>query len=211
MTSAQIDAMPYFRSTGRNRHVGVERASELFGQFRGTDVLFNVDRSWFNWPDELEVLAALDMADQMTVKCDPLPELVDAARAFDVKFPFCLMVRTPEEALAHLGDPDLNLIGLELIAEDRDHPFCDRGGFIAEIRAAGGVFAMVNAEVILEDSPLFGRWDDHTALFESPDAGYGPLFDLGVDVIQTDWPWLLAAYRATRRANPVDSTVAVPQ
>ena len=42
---------------------------------------------------------------------------------------------------------------------------------------------------------LSGTYNDDVALSEGPDAAWGVLMDRGYNVIQTDWPSLLASYR----------------
>jgi glycerophosphoryl diester phosphodiesterase len=66
-----------------------------------------------------------------------------------------------------------------------------------------GLTVWVNTLVLPNGVPLAGEYDDERALYEGPAAAWGPLLDLGIDVIQTDWPWLLAAYRHERVASRV--------
>lgn len=196
LDSATIDGLPYYASHGETKPAPVERLADLYGAFRGQDVLFDVDRTWFWWPQIFEVLDGLDMTDHLILKCPVDDSLVETLAAHPVKYPFTPMVRTMEEALRYVSTPDLNIVGLELIADTPSHDFCDPAQ-LAKLREHS-LFLMGNAEVIIQDVPLYGRYDDEVAIFSSPDKGWGPLFDLGLDVIQTDWPWLLRDYRTER-------------
>ncbi|MDO5696704.1 MAG: glycerophosphodiester phosphodiesterase family protein [Dermatophilus congolensis] len=195
LPAAQIDAMPYYRSHGVTKPAHVERAAALFETHRGR-TLFNVDRSWFWWPELFGLLDQLDIAGQIVLKCNAVDDLVAHLVAHPVKYPFTPMVFTMEEALRYVGEPELNLVGLELIAHGPDSPFLDPAN-LAELRSHG-LHLMANAEVIKQDTALFNRYDDEVAIFDNPDAGWGPLFDLDMDIIQTDWPWLLRDYRSVR-------------
>ena len=51
-----------------------------------------------------------------------------------------------------------------------------------------GVFTFVNTVTLTTGVPLFGGLDDELAIATSPREVFGPILDLGVDAIQTDWP-----------------------
>ena len=44
--------------------------------------------------------------------------------------------------------------------------------------------------------------NDDVSVAGNPDAGWGWLMALGVDIIQTDWVGMLREYMARRAANP---------
>ncbi len=56
------------------------------------------------------------------------------------------------------------------------------------------MLVFVNCEVLSSGAPLFAGWDDELAL-TSADEPWSRLHDLGVDIVQTDWPWLADAWR----------------
>ena len=62
-------------------------------------------------------------------------------------------------------------------------------------RELGRLRVLVNAEVLSNGIPLFAGPDDERAILEGPEQGWGPLLELGVGLIQTDWPWLLSRHR----------------
>lgn len=202
MPAAAIEEMSFRWLDRPDRPLRLERLSDLLAGFRSHSrdaVLFNIDRSWWWWPQVLDELASLDMTPQLLLKCHASRgDLVDLLAAHPVKFPFMPICFTLDEALRHADRDDLNLLGVEVIAPSPDHPFTDPG-VIAEIRARG-LFVLVNAEVLPLAHQCFPGLCDERAITEGSEAGWGPLFDLGADVIQTDWPWLLADYREYRRA-----------
>lgn len=195
LTAAHIRALSYRYVDRPGRTVRVAPLLELLGAFRG-DTLFNVDRSWDWWDALLPALDSLDMAGQLLLKCRGWGDQANLLRDHPVKYPFMPICATLEQAHRYLDDPLLNTVGVELLATDTGSPFLDPG-VLADLRERG-VFTMVNAEVLTTGVDLFAGYDDETAVLRSPDEGWGPLFDLGVDVIQTDWPWLLRDYRGVR-------------
>ncbi len=203
MPAAAIEEMSYRWLDRPDREVRLERLRDLLRGFRAHSrdaVIFNIDRSWWWWPEVLDELASLDMAPQLLLKCHARnAEAIETLAAYPVKFPFLPICFTVEEAHAYLDRDDLNVIGVEVIAPTSDSPFTDKA-VIAELRSRG-VFVLVNAEVLPIPVQCFPGLCDERAILEGSDAGWGPLFELGADVIQTDWPWLLSDYREYRRAS----------
>lgn len=168
------------------------------------EVPVNLDRSWPWWDTFLPWLEQVPRADQLLLKC-PAQETraSEMLRHHERPYPFIPICRTLEEAEELATDPQLNTVGAELIASSTAHPALDRARLdqlrhaAAEAVPGRELLIMVNSEVLSSGVPLFAGYDDERAVLESPAAAWGPLFDLGVDIIQTDWPWLLHSYRST--------------
>ncbi len=203
MPAAAIEEMSYRWLERPDRSVRLERLSALLRGFRSHSrdaVIFNIDRSWWWWPAVLDELADLDMTSQLLLKCHARnADAVEILAAHRVKFPFMPICFTVADAERWLDRDDLNVVGIEVIAPTPDSPFTDPE-VIARLRSRG-VFVLVNAEVLPIAVQCFPGLCDERAILEGSDAGWGPIFDLGADVIQTDWPWLLADYREYRRAS----------
>ncbi|MCC6497828.1 MAG: glycerophosphodiester phosphodiesterase family protein [Propionibacteriaceae bacterium] len=198
-SAAEIDKLSYIWVDRPGRPAKVERLLPMLRSFRETDTLFNIDRSWWRWPNMLKALDGLYMAHQILMKCPAWEEAaLDRLREFNVKFPFVPICATPEDVLRTVNDPDLNTVGVELITNFREHPWFSPA--VIESCHEQGVFVFVNTVTLPTGVPLFGGLDDELAISESPDAAYGPVFDLGVDAVQTDWPALVRDYRARRLA-----------
>ncbi|RPF28942.1 glycerophosphodiester phosphodiesterase family protein [Georgenia muralis] len=195
-TAREIRAHRYVHSARPGRPAPVAGLLELLaGVPAGTPV--NVDRSWAWWESLLPALDTLGMSDRLLLKCAAAAtDRIAVLRAHPVKYPFVPICTTPEEAHRYLEDPELNTVGVELLARDAASPFLDHE-VLAGLRARGAM-VLVNAEVLTTGRDLFAGHDDERAVLCSPEEGWGPLFDLGVDAIQTDWPWLLRDYRAAR-------------
>ncbi|WNB85167.1 glycerophosphodiester phosphodiesterase family protein [Cellulomonas sp. ATA003] len=200
LTARQIRDQRYVHVERPGRPARVAGLLDLLAAVPG-GTLVNVDRSWDAWRTLLPALDTLDMTGRLLLKCRAGDEAADVLRAHPVKYPFMPICTTVAQAHQHLDDPDLNTVGVELIAGDATSPFLD-ADVVAGLHARGA-FVMVNAEVLATGLDLFAGHDDERAVLDSPEAGWGPLFALGVDMIQTDWPWLLRDYRAARQRVPV--------
>lgn len=194
LSTAEIERASYLWIDRPGRTARVERLLPLLQGFKDTRTLFTIDRSWWRWPQLLQALDGLYMAHQLPIKC---PAWEDAAlhrlREFSVKFPLVPICASPQEAYRVLDDPDLNTVGVELITTTAQHPWFDP----AVIRGLQerGVFVFVNTVTLTTGIHLFGGLDDELAISTSPAQAYGPLLELGVNAIQTDWPALVRGYR----------------
>ncbi|MDX3264965.1 glycerophosphodiester phosphodiesterase family protein [Streptomyces sp. MI02-2A] len=179
---------------------GPSELGDVFTRFRG-DILFNVDRSWWYWDELLPFADRFDMAGQIVLKSPADEEWLDKLRRHQVKYPFVPMIHTRADLDAVLGDPDINLVGVELIAR---HPQDDLANpeLVTEMHQRG-LLCLLNAINLPDGVPLYAGMDDHTSVFDDPDDGWGRLMKIGADVIQTDWPDLLGRYRHRVRGTAV--------
>ena len=164
-------------------------------------MLINIDRSWRYWDGFLDWLDQFGLEEQLVMKSRTDAEYVNLLREHAVKFMYMAMVENVEqvhelEALAR--DPELNLVGVELMVHDADHTeFLDRGVF--DYLHGLGLYTLVNAMDLGNGYRGFGGLDDDTSILEGPEAGWGRIVDgYGVDMIQTDWPEMLREWRDGR-------------
>jgi hypothetical protein len=197
LTAAQIDQLRY-RMLGRGgRPRRIERLEEFLSRFRGTKRTFNIDRSWHLWPSLLDELTALDMTDQLLLKCSATDSrALQALAQHETPFPFMLICRSLAEVDAARELRGINLVGVELIATEESGPFLSTEAITA--LHDRGQFTLANAEVLGEPEHLFAGFDDEVSVSVHPSLGWGRLCDLGIRAIQTDWPWLLHEYRKSR-------------
>lgn len=194
LTAEEIDRLSYIWVDRPGRPARVEHLLPLLRKFKDTDTLFNIDRSWWRWPNALMALDGLYMAHQLLMKC---PAWEGAAlqrlREFRVKFPFVPICATPDDVYRVVNDPQLNTVGVELISNTPQSPWFSQS--VIEEFQSMGVFVFVNTVTLNTGIPLFGGLDDELAIAKSPDEAYGPVFELGVNAVQTDWPALVRDYR----------------
>ena len=88
---------------------------------------------------------------------------------------------------------NINIVGVEAIAKTADSEMIDPEN-LKWIREQG-LYIWVNSINLGRGHELSGTYNDDVALSEGPDAAWGVLMDRGYNVIQTDWPSLLASYR----------------
>lgn len=190
MTTAQIEALRY---RWYNESQGVERLQTLLERF--PDVIFNLDRSWKLWATLLPFLDRHAHSPAQILLKSPPGEHVSLLAAHPVKYPF-MPICTSETEIELCLLPELNVVGLELLASTPDSPFLEKE-CLAKWQARG-LFVMLNALNLPSRKPLFMNMDDETAVLYDPEESWGKLIALGADVIQTDWCLLFRQWQATR-------------
>lgn len=207
MPAHEIRELSYVWRDRPGRIARVEPLLELLSNFRDEDVVFILDRSWWRWPHLLVALDTLRMPGQLIVKAPAWEsEAISRLQRHPVKYPFVPICSNPGEAEKALSDKHLNLVGLELITNSPHSPWFD-AGVLSEYRRRRA-FVLVNTSTLTTGIPQFGGYDDEGMINSSPVEVLQLLFDLGVDAIQTDWPWLLRDYRdrvGSVRPGPADS------
>lgn len=194
LTATEVRQQSYIWRDRPGRTARVEPLLELLGKFAGSPLLFAIDRSWWRWPQLLVALDSLRMTGQLLVKAPAWEmESISRLQKHPHNYPFVPICATPKEVDDVLRLDGLNTVGLELISNVPTGPWFDPE-VIAEYQNRG-LFILVNTVTLTTGIPQFGGYEDETAIFDSPAAAWQPLFDLGVDAIQTDWPWLLRTYR----------------
>ena len=189
-TSAEIDEFRYVWGQIQGEPVPVERLQDLLEFVRGTEAEIHIDRAWFWWEHTLPVLDEARMDDQLFIKVPATTSALGRLERMQPRARTIPIVKSvdvlPRIFGSSLRVPVIELIGMnpadkQLSVETIDMLHDD------------GYRIMANAEVV--GKPLFGGYDDEVSIFEDPESGWGKLVERGVDLIQTDFPWLLKAYR----------------
>ena len=186
LTAAEIDALSYCWQGER----GTVRPTRLLDLLHALpEAWLNIDRSWSYWPELLDLLTAAGAARRVLLKSPPEPGALAALAAHPTPFLYYPIVRTPEQFAEVRSVPGLHLVGAEVLAAAPEDPYADPD----EVAALAAEFPLVqvNALNLENGARLYLGHDDETALFEGPEAGWGPLVRSGATAIQTDWPHLL--------------------
>lgn len=190
-TSTEIDQVIYRNSIGEQSGYRVEKLID-FLDWLPPHYLVNIDRSWHYWDDPgfFGILRDSGKLDQLLLK-SPVDAQWVGHLTPDVQFMPIIHHRAELDLLNEF--PEINLIALELIVKNDDSEFLD-ASLLQEWREEG-LILMANSETLNDFVILFNGYDDNRALFEGEEQAWGQLLDLGIDLIQTDWPYFLDKYR----------------
>lgn len=186
LSAAEIDQLSFCWQGER----GTVRPTRLLDLLHAVpEAWLNIDRSWWYWPELLDLLTEAGAARRVLLKSPPEPAALAALAAHPTPFLYYPIVSTPEQFAQVRSIPGLNLIGAEILAAGPEDPYADP----AEVAALAAEFPLVqvNALNLENGARLYLGHDDETALLEGPEQGWGPLVRSGATAIQTDWPHLL--------------------
>ena len=195
LSSSEINELIFINSIGLPSGVKVALFESIVAHFKDGE-LYNVDRSWTKFPETIAVLQKYPWAlKQALIKTPVMDDVLEFLNRWPNKFMYMPIVRSMEEVNKALSYGDVNLVGMEIIAETQeDELFSDD---TIKYLHDKGVFAWVNSLTLssLSRHILYGGLDDDMALLKSSDESWGRILKKGADIVQTDWPVQFKKYR----------------
>lgn len=195
LSTAEINALHYRNNIGLQTGSKVETLADFLNALPA-DKLMNMDRSWAHFATLLPYLDGFSIETRLLLKAPSQAVHLDAMARHEKKYMFlaiCCDLADVERALTY--QDKLNLVGLELLADSDDHPFMQES-FLKSLKK-DGLYSMIHPLNLGEGRKLWGSFDDNVSVVESPEKGWGNIIAQGANMIDTDWPALLANYRQT--------------
>lgn len=197
-SSEEIDKMELINCDQLLSNYHVEKFETILNYFQNGE-LFNIDRAWDILPSVAKMLEKHPCSiQQAIIKTTADEKYLEFFENYPTKFMYMAVVTNMNEVKKVLSYKNINLVGMEIIANtEEDELFQDET--IKWIREQG-IFCWVNAIRLAGARrwDLFAGLDDDRAIIEDPEASWGRIMDKGAEVIQTDWPAILSAFRNQR-------------
>ena len=161
------------------------------------DKLVNIDRSWHYWEDSnfFKLLSESGNQNQIVLKSPVQKEYLDFFSGYGKVFHYIPIIKNRDEFDLVESYSKINMIGLEMVVEDLNSELLDPV-WMKQIKQ-DNLFVVANAENLGSDFNLFAHLSDDGALLGNDD--WTKMIELGVDVLQTDWPNFLFAYLKKRK------------
>lgn len=195
ISSEEIDKQIYKNSIGEPSGVSVGRLEEVFTSFTHHE-LFNIDRGWDFLPQIDALMCQYPKTIRQAIIKTPVKDCyLEFFQNCPTKYMYMPIAYSMEDVKKALAWPDINIVGVELIARTKEEELFQKEN-IHWIKEQD-LYVWVNAITLSNEKKhvLFGGLNDDTALLDNPNHSWGKLFEMGVNVIQTDWPVQLQAYR----------------
>ncbi len=195
MSGAQIERLFYKNADWAISGVPVEKFENIIRHFSG-DELYNIDRAWDILPQITCVLKKHPHAiRQAVIKAPVRQEFLEFFSSCPEKYMYMPIVHNMEEVHAALSRPDMNLVGMEVIAKTSNDELYRQKNLDFIIRQ--GLYVWANTITLsgLAESKLFGDLNDDLAMLAGYDQSWGEALRKGVRVLQTDWPLQLSQFR----------------
>ena len=195
MSSRQIDGLICRNCIGEPSGVHVERFENILRYFSG-DVLFNIDRAWDILPQVMDILTIYPYTIRQVIIKTPVREkYLDFLNHCPLKYMNMPIVYDMEEVHKVLSYPDINTVGMEVIANTKDNELFKQENLDFIINH--GLYVWANTITLSgqEDTKLFCDLDDDLAMLTSRDQSWGEVLRKGARILQTDWPVQLREFR----------------
>lgn len=196
MSDEEIKKITYFNCGDRCRTLEpLVRLDDALDYLK-TRALVNVDRSWDNLPETVEVIKRCKAEECVIIKSPAEESRVDDVERFAPELKYMPIIKS-REILDYARTKKINLFGAEVLFETEDNELCS-DKFIDEMHARGEKI-WVNAIDINFHLVFAAHRDDTVSLCDDPERGWGWLMDKGFDIIQTDFPYQLNDFRNNRK------------
>lgn len=196
MKSCEIKKYKILNQLFEESDSNVEEISHIIKN-ANENIIFQIDRSENYFPELLDYFTeefSEEILKRIMIKCSIKDKNLDIFENYPYKFMLMPILRKTSDIDILEKYKNINLIGIEVIAEDKESKTYGRE-FIERLKEKFDIYIQINAIKLDKDTDLYAGIDDDISLIENPDKGWGRLLDLGCDIIQTDWAFALDKYR----------------
>ncbi len=195
MTDREVRALRYANADRRVTEVGVSTLDEVLEQLKNR-CLINIDKFPTCMAEIAQTVRRHGMVDQVIVKTEADEAQFRLVEQIAPDLPYMVFARREDDFSEMLKKRRLNYQGTEIIFADEA---CEVAAPAYTQRMhALGLKVWGDAIVFNHKRVLAAGHNDDVSVSGHPDDGWGWLMDLGVDMIQTDFPGMLRAYMNNR-------------
>lgn len=191
MPAEEVKKLRYANLDGNATVEPIYLLDDMFEHLKGKCYI-NVDKFGDNPAKIIEKIKAHNIAEQIVVKSDVKPEILDIVEEYAPDLQYLGIISKAPESHEMLMKRKLNYVGLEVVFADDDSPLVSEE-FRNKLHADGKLL-WGNGILFNYKRKLAGVHSDDTALRGDPDLGWGYFAKNGFDIIQTDWPLALSLY-----------------
>jgi glycerophosphoryl diester phosphodiesterase len=191
MHDDEIRKLRYVNYDRVETELGICTLDEVFERYKNRCYI-NIDKFWVHPKKIADLIRRHDMADQIVVKTEPVPELFDIIEEYAPDIAYLPIIREDRGIHEMLKSRNINYVGVEVLFETDDHYLCS-DEYIAKIHADKKL-VWANSIIYNYKEQIAARHSDDTAIAGNEDGSWGWLADKGFDIIQTDWTLAMKLY-----------------
>lgn len=195
MTSNEIDACMLKNADGENSGMRLSRVEDILTHFNKR-CLFNIDRSWFYWKDIIAFIEKHPMRQHLVVKSTPSKDLLETLEKVG-RHVYYMPILTEVKEWDLVEQYDVQCIAAEFVFTSLQAEIAQRS-FIERLHNLH-ILTWCNAILYNGHVKLAAGMDDNQAIMGKQEESWGRLIDMGFDIIQTDWPYLLKKFMTNRK------------
>ncbi|MGL5278153.1 MAG: glycerophosphodiester phosphodiesterase family protein [Cetobacterium sp.] len=191
LSSKEIESMEYLNIIGEKSGEYIWKLYDLFKALKGKG-LINLDRAWDYLDEVFEIIKELQMENQIIIKTHPTEEAFNYFKNNETKLMYMPIARKKDDILKFIHS-EINMVAAEVLFTKKDDEIIEEE-FLKSL-AEKNIKIWVNAITLggYEKHNLSAFQDDNDSLLNDG-AGWSWLIDKKIDIIQTDWPYLLKMY-----------------
>ena len=191
LSSKEIENMEYLNIIGEKSGEYIWKLYDLLKALKGKG-LINLDRAWDYLDDVFEIIKELQMEDQIIIKTHPTKEAFEYFKNNETKLMYMPIARTKEDIFKFIH-PEINMVAVEVLFSNKNDEIIE-DEFLKSL-AEKNIKIWANAITLggYEKHNLSAFQDDNDSLLNAG-AGWSWLISKNIDIIQTDWPYLLKMY-----------------
>lgn len=191
LSSKEIEKLEYLNIIGEKSGEHIWRLYDLLKALKGKG-LINLDRAWDYLDDVFEIIKKLEMQDQVIIKTHPIDEAFEYFKNNELKLMFMPIARKKEDIIKFIH-PNINMVAAEILFSGEDDEIIE-DKFLKSL-AEKNIKIWANAITLggYETHNLSALKDDNNSLLNNGE-GWNWLINKKINIIQTDWPYLLRSY-----------------
>lgn len=185
LNNAEIEALRLVNVDFNPTRHGLNSFDEVLEQFKGRDVLLNLDRCGGFLRDTVECVERHGMREQILLKTAPTQDMLEAVEAFAPDYMYMPVYGEEDTATRQIEGMNIRFVGAELVFRSEQSPVVQDA--YMEAMKKKGLVLWGNGILFNEKVPLAAGHSDDVSMLENPDDGWGWLARKGFEIIQTDW------------------------
>ena len=195
MTADEVRGLRYVNMDHCATELGVSPLDDQLERLKDRCVI-NIDK-FFEWPEEIAACVRRHgMQDQVIIKTNATEDWFRRVECVAPDLPYLAMTVDRDDFSESLRGRNLRYIGTEANFARDTAPVAQKA-YMDRMHALG-LIVWYNSIVFDYHAVLAGGHNDDVSVAGHPNDGWGWMLDREVDIIQTDWPWLLRQYMNQR-------------
>ena len=184
MTAEEVLSVPILNNDEEKTHYRIPKLSEVFALLKDK-VYINVDKFWTDIEGISAEIRKAGVEKQVILKTSADEKYFDDIEKYASDMMYMPVVQRRDNITEKIKNRNINYIGVEVVFRDLEHESISEN-YIKSMHDRG-LLVWANSIIYDEREVLSAGYTDDVSLEKGGDFGWGVLYKLGFDIIQTDW------------------------
>ena len=184
MSAEEVRSTPILNNDEAKTHYSIPTLQEVFALLRDK-VYINVDKFWTDIKGISAEIRRAGVEKQVILKTSADEQYFDDIERYASDMMYMPVVQKRDNITGKLAGRNIKHIGVEVVFGDLKDDGASRG-YIKSMHEKN-MLVWANSIIYDERDVLGAGFTDDVSLEKGGDYGWGKLYELGFDIIQTDW------------------------